>query len=430
VICQLPAGLNFPLQINFLDLLTISNTTDYKATINIADLEALYSPRPPATTAYQAIPKNPSWLRYEESSADFSAGGSTVLTGGNADLLASDPGSAGASVIAAITKRLPTLAPQAQPNVVQALGDMSGDGLLPDLQYAKSELATLGSTSYDAVGGDEITGGSNAENANFTQVFGDTHYAYTDGSANVIVTDSSHGGLLASDAYQVPAVTSQYPWLVQELSDNTSPVVVVATQEPAYDPHSPAASQFSDRWEAQMYLQLVDRYQQTHRNAHVVMLYGGASGVAEQILNPQGQAVTAGQGIPQLTVADLGASASAPADQGGFSNFALLHATTSGGLQFTVEPVLTSIAIAAPGALTVGQKETLTATGTTVGGDNDPAITMPVADPASHAWSSSDAKVASVDAVSGVVTAHRPGTATISVTSGGVTAAVTMTVSR
>jgi uncharacterized protein YjdB len=95
-----------------------------------------------------------------------------------------------------------------------------------------------------------------------------------------------------------------------------------------------------------------------------------------------------------------------------------------------VEPVLASIAIAAPGALTVGQKETLTATGTTVGGDNDPAITMPVADPASHAWSSSDAKVASVDAVSGVVTAHRPGTATISVTSGGVTAAVTMTVSR
>jgi exopolysaccharide biosynthesis protein len=430
VICQLPAGMNFPLQIGFLDLLTISNTTDYKATINIADLEALYSPRPPATAAYVAIPKNPSWLRYEESSADFSADGKTILAGGGADLLAGDPRSAGANVIAAIVKRLPTLAPQAQPDAVQAMGDMSGDGLMPDLQYAKSELASLGGTYHDAVGNGEITQGSNAENGNFTQVFGDTHYAYADGSANVIVTDSAHGGLLASGADQVPAVTSQYPWLVQELSDNTSPVVVVATQEPAYDPHAPATSQFSDRWEAQMYLQLVYRYQQTHPKAHVVMLYGQARGFAEQILNPQGQVVGPGQGIPQLTVADLGIPAYAPADQGGFYHFALLHATASGDLQFTVEPVLTSISIATPAALTAGEKETLTATGTTVGGDNNPAITMPVADPASHAWSSSNARVASVDTDSGVVTARRPGTATISVTSGGVTASVTVTASR
>jgi len=431
VICQLPAGMNFPLSINFLDLLTISNTTDYKATINIADLEALYSPRPPATAAYVAIPKNPSWLRYEESSSDFSAGGNTILAGGDANLLADDPGSAGANVIAAIAKRLPTLAPQAQPDVVQATGDMSGDGLLPDLAYAKSELASLGLTYHDAVGAGEISQGANAENADFSQVLGDTHYAYTDGAANVIVTDSAHGGLLASDAYQVPAVSSQYPWLVQELSDNTSPVVVVTTQEPAYDPHAPASSQFADRWEAQMYLQLVDRYQQTHPRAHVVMLYGQARGFAEQILNAQGHVVSPGQGIPQLTVADLGAAASAPADQGGFVNFALLHATASGGLQFTVEPVLASIAVTAPsGPLTAGTSGTLTATGTTVGGDNTPAITMPIADPASHAWSSGNATVASVNADSGVVSAHRPGTATISVTSGGVTASVTVTVSR
>ena len=430
VICQLPAGMNFPLSIDFLDLLTISNTTAYKATVNIADLEALYSPRPPATTSYVAIPKNPSWLQYEESSSDFSAGGNTILTGDDAHLLADDPGSASANVIAAIAKRLPTLAPQAQPDVVQAMGDMSDDGLLPDLQYAKSEIASLGVTYHDAVGNHEITQGGNAENANFTQVFGDTHYAYTDGAANVIVTDSAHGGLLASDAYQVPAVASQYPWLVQELSDNTSPVVVVATHEPAYDPHAAANSQFSDRWEAQMYMQLIWRYQQTHPTAHVVMLYGHARGFAEQILNPEGQVVGPGQGIPQLTVADLGMPAYAPADQGGFYHFALLHATARGDLQFTVEPVLASISIAAPTPLTAGGEQTLTATGTTVGGDNNPAITLPIADPASHAWSSSDAKVASVDTDSGVVTAHRPGTATISVTSGGITASVTVTVSR
>jgi hypothetical protein len=422
--------MNFPLSIDFLDLLTISNTTEYKATVNIADLQALYSPRPVATAPYVAVPKNPSWLQYEESSSDFASAGNTILTGDDAHLLADDPGSASANVIAAIAKRLPALAHQAQPDMVQAMGDMSDDGLLPDLQYAKSEIASLGVTYHDAVGNHEITQGANAENADFTQVYGDTHYAYTDGPANVIVTDSAHGGLLASDAYQVPAVASQYPWLVQQLSDNTSPVVVVATHEPAYDPHAAANSQFSDRWEAQMYMQLIWRYQQTHPKAHVVMLYGHARGFAEQILNPEGQPVGPGQGIPQLTVADLGMPAYAPADQGGFYHFALLHATARGDLQFTVEPVLASISITTPAALTVGDKETLTATGMTVGGDNNPAITMPIADPASHAWSSSDAKVASVDTDSGVVTAHRPGTATISVTSGGVTASATVTVSR
>jgi uncharacterized protein YjdB len=121
----------------------------------------------------------------------------------------------------------------------------------------------------------------------------------------------------------------------------------------------------------------------------------------------------------------------APADEGGFCNFALLHATAGGDLQFTAEPVLASIRITPPsGRLTAGKTERLSATGTTVGGDNNPAVALPIADPASHTWSSGNAKVATVDTGSGVVTAHRAGTATISVTSGGLAAWVTVTVSR
>jgi hypothetical protein len=102
-----------------------------------------------------------------------------------------------------------------------------------------------------------------------------------------------------------------------------------------------------------------------------------ARGFAEQVLNPEGQGAGPGQGIPQLTVADLGRPACAQADQGGFYHFALLHATVGGDLQSGV--------------------------------------------PATRRW-------ASVNAVSGVVTAHRAGTATISVTSGGITALVTVEV--
>jgi exopolysaccharide biosynthesis protein len=428
VVCQLPAGMNFPLTINFLDLLTISNATEYKGIVDVGDLSALYSPRPVTTPPYVAIPDNPSWLQYKESSGDFSHGGSTILAGDDAHLLAGDPGSASANVLAAIGKRLPNLPEQARPSAVQAMGDMSDDGLLPDLRFASTQLASLGEPYHDAVGNHEISQTALPENGNFTQVFGDTHYSYTDGGANVIVIDSAHGGLLTSDAYQVPAV-SQYPWLVQQLSGSTSPVVIVATHEPAYDPHPAANSQFNDRWEAQMYLELVDRYQRGHPRVHVVMLYGHARGFAEQILNPAGQPAGPGQGIPQLTIADLGMPAYAPSDEGGFYNFGLLHVTASGDLQFTVEPVLSSISVNAPSvSLAVGGSQTLTATGTSVGGDNNPAVTMPIADPASHVWSSSDRHVATVDPDSGVVTARHPGTATISVTSGGVTASATLTV--
>jgi hypothetical protein len=160
------------------------------------------------------------------------------------------------------------------------------------------------------------------------------------------------------------------------------------------------------------------------------MLYGHARGFAEQILNPLGQPVGPGQGIPQLTIADLGVTAYAPSDEGGFYNFGLLHVGQNGDLQYTVEPVLSSISVTAPStALKVGAKETVTATGTNVGGDDEPTLTLPIADPASHLWSSNDSHVASVDPSTGVVTANHAGTATISVESGGVTASATITVS-
>lgn len=429
VICPLPAGMNFPLSIDFLDFLTISNASTYTGTLKVADLEALYSPRQPVNPPYMAVPANPSWLQFKESSDQFGKVGSTILAGDDGHLLASDPGSATANVITAIGKRLPTMAPQAQPNMVQALGDMSDDGLLPDLQFAKSEIGSLGLPYHDAVGNHEITQGGNPENGNFAQVFGDTHYQYTDGGANVIVTDSAHGGLTESDPDQVPG-DEQWKWLVQQLTANTSPDVIVTTHMPAYDPHPAANSEFADRWEAQMYLQLSENYQRTHPQAHVLDLYGHARGFAEQILNPEGQPVAPGQGIPQLTVADLGVTAYAPPDEGGFYNFGLLHTTPDGDLQFTVEPVLSSIAASAPSdTLATGKSETVTATGTNVGGDNEPALTLPIADPASHVWASSDPKIASVDPDTGTVTAVQPGTVTISVESGGITGSVTLTVS-
>lgn len=244
----------------------------------------------------------------------------------------------------------------------------------------------------------------------------------TQGAARMIVTDNSHGSLQSSDPFQDPE-GAQYPWLVRQLTDTTARDVLVITHMPAYDPHPAANSQFTDRWEARMYLRLVQRYQETHPKQHVIMMYGHARGFAEQILDPEGRSTTVEQGgIPQLTFADLGMPAYAPADQGGFYHFGLIRIGDDGDLQFSVEPALASLTVKGPeDPIDKGDRVSLTASGDMIAGDNLAPLTIPIADPASHVWSSSNPEVASVDPSTGLLTAHRAGNATVTVTSGGVT---------
>ncbi|MDX2649745.1 phosphodiester glycosidase family protein [Streptomyces sp. PA03-1a] len=428
-VAQLPAGMQFPLTISFIDFLAISPSTAYSGSLNVAGLQALYSPRPVTVPEYRAIPQNPKWLSFEEDSADFAKRGTTILTGDDAHMLASDPGSVSSNVMDSIAERLPTLTPQARPDSAQFLGDMPDDGKLADLQYAKSKMDALGIPERDIVGNHEITQGADSENGNFSDTFGETHYAYGQGAARMIVTDNSHGSLQSSDPFQNPEGV-QYPWLVQQLTDTTAKDVLVITHMPAYDPHPAANSQFTDRWEARMYLRLVQRYQQTHPKQHVIMMYGHARGFAEQILDPEGRSVTTDEGgIPQFTFADLGMPAYAPADQGGIYHFGLVRIGDDGNLQYTVEPALASIEVTGPtDPIARGDRVTLTATGDQIAGDNIAPLTIPIADPASHVWTSGDPKVASVDPSTGALTAHRSGTATITVTSGGVTGTTQVTV--
>jgi len=217
----------------------------------------------------------------------------------------------------------------------------------------------------------------------------------------------------------------QYGWLASQLSATTSKVVFLVTHMPAYDPHAVNNSHFGDSYEAQQYEQVAANYQATHPQVHVILRAGHARGAAEQILNPLGQADP--NGLPNFTIADAGVPAYAPADQRGFHNYALFHVLPNGDVQIAIQPVLSSIDVTAPRAsLSAGATEQLTATGTTPTGDDLSPLSVPIADPASHQWSSSDKQVASVDPSTGVVTAVKPGT--VSVLSGGITGSTTITV--
>jgi Phosphodiester glycosidase/Bacterial Ig-like domain (group 2)/Calcineurin-like phosphoesterase len=425
---QVPQGAQLPLTLSFLDFLVIDPSVNLTGDIYVADLQALYSPRPPVTPTYTAIPHNPNWLQYTGSPARFAPGGVTIADFDDSHLQAADHNTTGSVVTNAINTAIKALPPNAAPNMIQVNGDLTDDGTIADLQYGYQELQSFGLPFHDAVGNHEIGQGAEPEDKYWTTLFGNTHYTYTDGAAEVIETDSANGGLLASDPYQVP-MEEQYSWLVSQLNASTSKDIILLTHMPAYDPHPIANSQFADRYEAQMYEQLAADYQRTHPRQHVILLFGHARGVAEQVLDPAGNPTPSG--VPNFTVADAGVPAYATADQGGFYNYALFHILPDGTIQFAFQPVLDSIAVTAPQpSLTTGAREQLTATGTTPTGDDLAALQVPIADPASHVWSSSDPRVAVVDPSTGQLFARSPGTATISVLSGGVTGTVTVTVTR
>jgi uncharacterized protein YjdB len=426
ITAQLPTGTEFPLSLNFLDFLVINPSTTTTGDIYVADLQELYSPRPPVTPAYTAIPQNPSWLRFTDSPAQFAPGGVTMAAFGDSHLSAADHDTTGSVVTGDIASAIKALPANAAPNMVQSDGNLVDPGSLADLDYGQQMLQAFGIPYHTAVGDSDIGQGANPENGNWTSVFGPTHYSYTDGQAEFIVVDTAWEGLLASDPYQVPD-EEQYAWLVSQLDASTSKDIFIVTHASPYDPHPIANSQFTDRYEAQMYEQLLADFQASHPQTHVILLNGQARGFAEQVINPLGQPDPAG--LPNFDVSDAGVPAYAPADQGGFYNYVLFHLLPDGTVQFAVQPVLDSIAVTAPSAsLARGATEQLTATGTTPTGDNLPALQVPIADPASHLWSSSDPRVAVVDPSTGQLLARAPGTATISVTSGGVTGTATITV--
>lgn len=427
VVAKLPTGLQFPLRINYIALVVIKPDRDLDGDVYLSGLQALYSPRPPTPPTYTAIPKNPSWLQFSDVDS-FKPGGTTLAAMDDAHVVPDQTAATGPTVMRQIASDFSALPAQAKPDQVQALGDMPDNGKLDTLNYAKSLLTGLGVPFRDAPGNHEITQGADPENGNFASVFGATHYSYQDGPANVIVSDSSHIGILASDPFQsVDTGISQYQWLVQQLSANTSKVAIVVTHTPAYDPHPRADSQFADRWEAQMYETLLTRYRASHPGVHVLLLFGHARGFAENLLTPTG--VNDPSGLPNFVVADAGSPPYASTDQGGFYNYGLFHVLPNGDVQFAVQPVLASIAVtASAGTLGVGGHEQLLASGTSVTGDDATALTVPIADPVSRVWSSSNPRVVSVDRATGAVQALRAGTATITVQAGSVSGHTDMTV--
>ena len=94
----MPPGAQLPLTLSFLDFLVIDPSVNLTGDIYVADLEALYSPRTPATPSYTAIPQNPRWLQFTGSPAQFAPGGVTIADWDDSHLQAADHDTTGSVV--------------------------------------------------------------------------------------------------------------------------------------------------------------------------------------------------------------------------------------------------------------------------------------------------------------------------------------------
>lgn len=420
---------------------------------SLATMELSYPAAPPADDYEPIASGNPDWLQYEQSSAAFRPGGSTYVLGDDGHLVAARPDSSSAVNVRNMAKRTHGVAYDSQvgqrvepvsaegaPEVAVSLGDISDTGEIADLTFAKREWERFDVPLWDVVGNHETSQGDRPADENFHQVFGqDTHFSFTEGNSTFISVDSSQGGVLASQGQQVPA-ERQYPWLVDQLDAAQTDVVFVATHWPAHDPLPNKSNQFQNRWEAQQFLEVINNYRAGHPEKRVVVLYGHSRSFASQFIDPQGRPGTSVTGIPQFTIADIGTPPYTAPDKGGFYHFVLMHVNTDGTVQYTVEPLLQSVVIdqgddagthdgrvtkTDPDVLGVGESRQYTATAINTAGEGDTKPpTMPVADPMSHVWASSNEKVATVDPVTGAVTGRHPGKATISVTTGGITSEI------
>lgn len=448
---------SYPLTIQDISLVGQFATGADQGTFTFAGMDVSYDVGTPSQeTPYEPInPNNPSWLQYVQDASEFKPGGQTFVLGDDGHLVASNPTSASAINVRDMVRRTKgetyqtasgqTVAPlpeEARPEVAVSLGDISDTGLPEDLAFAKAVWEQFDVPLWDVVGNHEISQGAYPQNENFYDVFGqDTHFSFVQGDATFIGLDNSSGSIVNSDPFQVPA-EPQYPWLVEQLDEADTPVVFVGLHWPAYD-HAPSkTNQFTSRWEAEQFLQIIQNYRLAHPEKHVVVMYGHSRGFANQLTDPQGNPADATTGIPQFTIADIGTQPYVAPDRGGFFHFALFHVNADGTVQYTVEPMLQSVTIdqgtagddaAAPrtDTLVAGETKQFTATAVNTGGsDISNPPTMPVADPMSHVWASSDEQVATIDPVTGEVTAVRPGTTTISVTTGGITSSLELTVTQ
>ena len=427
VVVNLTPSLVLPLSTIFLDFLVIGPTTTLSGNLYLNDFETLFSSVPVTPAAYNAYPSNPNWISRVNSTSDFESGGFTFAAMGGALLAANNTNSTGSVVLKNALTQLQDLSSSVAPSFVQTVGNMVANGSKADLSYLDSIMNASTIKYHLAVGTGEISNGSNEENVNYAAVDGPTHYNYTFEGAEYIVLDDAHGGICSSNAYQDP-LQNQYSWLVGVLNNDSYKDTFITMNIPPFDPHTDENHQFTNGYDAQQFVDLVDEFQATHTATHVVMLNGAVTGYEEtyMISNLNGLSGS----VLDFLVSDLASTNDMQPLCGGFYSYVIFHVSPNGTLQFAVEPVLSSISITNTISTKVklyeNQTMSFTAEGFSPSGNgvfsnlSVPPLSLNLNSFYAHMWSSNNTSVGSINANTGYFVAEHGGNTTVTIESGGV----------
>ncbi|MFL4902067.1 phosphodiester glycosidase family protein [Streptomyces sp. MMS24-I2-30] len=255
-----------------------------------------------------------------------------------------------------------------------------------------------------------------------------------------ILLDSHTGDMRTSDWDQVPLLESE---LAKAAKDRSVTGVVVSFHHPLHDPSGAEASQLSDQLQAGLIKRWLADFRET--SGKPIALFTGHAHTAS---------VTRADGVLEVTTPAVGKTPYSSPDQGGFFGWmnvgvdprpARIRAgqpspETRDWLQAESRPLIDGITLSAPGQIPVGSRAAVSATATT----SEFGLTFPLRFPASVVWggdsglvvarSASEVRTATrgpktravLDLTSGTLIAVRPGTVTVTVTSGGLTGTATV----
>ncbi len=252
-----------------------------------------------------------------------------------------------------------------------------------------------------------------------------------------ILLDSHTGDMRTSDWDQVPLLQSE---LAKAARDRSVTGVVVSFHHPLKDPSGAGASQLSDQLEAALFTRWLADFRES--SGKPIALFTGHAHTA---------AVTRADGVLEITTPAVGKTPYSSPDQGGFFGWMNVGVDPRPGrvragqpspetrdwLQAESRPLIDGIELAAPDTVRIGAPATVSATGVT----SEFGLRFPLRFPASVTWgggpglviaNAGDAqrnpKVLGVlDPETGTLTALRPGTVSVTVTSGGLTTSKTVT---
>ncbi|WP_248959064.1 phosphodiester glycosidase family protein [Sphaerisporangium perillae] len=268
------------------------------------------------------------------------------------------------------------------------------------------------------------------------------HQVFDHKGTRFVLMNTTLGGLRISDWSQVPELRDE---LAKAEKDRSVKSLALVFHHPLHDPSGAGGSQFSDQLEAGLMEKWLAGFRESAGKP--VAVFSGHAHTA---------AVTRVDGVAEINTPAVGKTPYSSPDKGGFFGWMLVGVDPRPGevkaglpspatrewLTARVNPLFDKLSLSAPGALTVGASEEVSATGTTTAF----GLTFPLRYPASVTWSGDralavaesprEAKdaarrhgvVAVLDLSAGRLTAVRPGQATLTVSSGDRSTSATVTV--